>query len=396
MRRFGYIFEGEGGYPAICERRPIPPHGAAWQRRRALGRRSRWSTFDQDHGGVRSVGYRFGDVAYSSDVVNLDEIGVRGAWQGLDVWIVDALRYRPHPTHAHLERTLEWIARVEPRRAILTNLHIDLDYRDLAAELPAGVEPAFDGLRLEHELGGGISVIRKPLKLGFLASGEGSSARAIVAAIQAGELAARGAPDGQQQPQRAGAGLRRASAAIAALCIPTQADPEAADARWPQALAAHGVELIVLSGYLRRLGPKTLARYARPDPQHPSGPLPEFGGHGMYGRRVHEAVMAAGVAESGVSIHLVDEEYDHGPVMARRAMPWSRGTRRRRWRRASRRRSRRFSWRRCGGSPGVNCSRAAEGVQARLPTRTCGYATLWTGIDLFVRTILLRPAGPLR
>jgi phosphoribosyl 1,2-cyclic phosphate phosphodiesterase len=65
---------------------------------------------------------------------------------------VDALRYRPHPTHAHVERTLEWIARLKPRRAILTNLHIDLDYGALKAELPAGVEPAFDGLRFSHEL----------------------------------------------------------------------------------------------------------------------------------------------------------------------------------------------------------------------------------------------------
>jgi phosphoribosyl 1,2-cyclic phosphate phosphodiesterase len=110
-------------------------------------------TFDQDHGGVRSVGYRFGDVAYSSDVVNLDESAF-AALEGLDVWIVDALRYRPHPTHAHLERTLTWIERLRPRRAILTNLHIDLDYETLKAELPDGVEPAFDGLRFEHELRG--------------------------------------------------------------------------------------------------------------------------------------------------------------------------------------------------------------------------------------------------
>jgi phosphoribosyl 1,2-cyclic phosphate phosphodiesterase len=100
---------------------------------------------------VRSVGYRFGGVAYSSDVVDLDEAAF-AALDGLDVWIVDALRYRPHPTHAHLERTLEWIARVKPRRAILTNLHIDLDYAKLSAELPNGVEAAFDGLRFTHEL----------------------------------------------------------------------------------------------------------------------------------------------------------------------------------------------------------------------------------------------------
>ena len=99
---------------------------------------------------IRSVGYRFGGVAYSSDVVP-GRGGLRGPGKDLDVWIVDALRWRPHPTHAHVERTLEWIARVKPRRrAILTNLHIDLDYEDLKAKLPKGVEPAYDGLRFEH------------------------------------------------------------------------------------------------------------------------------------------------------------------------------------------------------------------------------------------------------
>ena len=155
MRRFGYIFEGEGGYPAICERRPIPAHGVRWQVDGPSGAIP-VVNFDQDHGGVRSVGYRFGGVAYSSDVVNLDESAF-AALAGLDVWIVDALRYRPHPTHAHLARTLEWIERLKPRRAILTNLHIDLDYATLKAELPAGVEPGDDGLRFEHELSGSFA-----------------------------------------------------------------------------------------------------------------------------------------------------------------------------------------------------------------------------------------------
>ncbi|THD54298.1 MBL fold metallo-hydrolase [Phenylobacterium sp.] len=155
MRRFRYIFEPEGGYPAICQRRALPPHGAAWQVDGPSGVIP-VTTFDQDHGGVRSVGYRFGGVAYSSDVVNLDEAAF-AALADLDVWIVDALRYRPHPTHAHLERTLEWIARLRPKRAILTNLHIDLDYDTLMAELPAGVEAGYDGLRIEHELNGNFS-----------------------------------------------------------------------------------------------------------------------------------------------------------------------------------------------------------------------------------------------
>lgn len=155
MRRFGYIFESEGGYPAICERHAIPDHGIAWGVDGPSGAIP-VVTFDQDHGGVRSVGYRFGGVAYSSDVVNLDEAAFE-ALVGLDVWIVDALRYRPHPTHAHLERALEWIERLKPRRAILTNMHIDLDFEALRAALPPGVEPGYDGLSFQHELSGDFS-----------------------------------------------------------------------------------------------------------------------------------------------------------------------------------------------------------------------------------------------
>lgn len=163
-------------------------------------------------------------------------------------------------------------------------------------------------------------MISHKLVLGFLASGNGSSARAIIEAVEAGQLAA--------EPRLMVSNLKGAPAldyarehGIAALCIPTKADPDEADRRLCEAMAAHGVELIVLSGYLRRLGPATLGRYAgRILNIHP-GPLPAFGGHGMYGRRVHEAVLAAGVAESGIVIHLVDEEYDHGPAVARRAVP---------------------------------------------------------------------------
>lgn len=108
---------------------------------------------------------------------------------------------------------------------------------------------------------------------------------------------------------------------VPTLAIPTQTDPEAADARLARALDDAGVELVVLSGYLRRLGPKTLARYRNRIINIHPGLLPEFGGEGMYGRRVHEAVIAAGAAESGATIHAVDEIYDHGPLIARRTVP---------------------------------------------------------------------------
>lgn len=163
-------------------------------------------------------------------------------------------------------------------------------------------------------------MISQLLKLGFLASGNGSSARAIVAAIQAGDLAAEPrllVSNNRNAPALAYATLQ----GVPALHIPTQTDPAAADRNLVEAMIAHGVEVIILSGYLRQLGPRTLQRYeGRILNIHP-GPLPQFGGHGMYGRRVHEAVIAAGVAESGIVIHLVDAEYDRGPVIARRSVP---------------------------------------------------------------------------
>jgi phosphoribosyl 1,2-cyclic phosphate phosphodiesterase len=149
--RFGYIFKGQGSYPPICDGHLIPKHGEYW----SVGGPSGdipVVTFDQDHGfGVHSVGYRFGPVAYSSDVVELADDAFE-ALVGIKVWIIDALRYTPHPTHSHLEKTLAWIARIKPERAILTNMHIDLDFAALAAQLPAGVEPAYDGLRFTTDL----------------------------------------------------------------------------------------------------------------------------------------------------------------------------------------------------------------------------------------------------
>jgi phosphoribosylglycinamide formyltransferase-1 len=163
-------------------------------------------------------------------------------------------------------------------------------------------------------------VISERLRIGFLASGNGSSARAIVAAMHAGALAAEARL--MVSNNRTAAALAYAAEhGVPALHIPTQADPDAADVRLAEAMAANGVELIVLSGYLRQLGPRTLQRFeGRILNIHP-GPLPQFGGHGMYGRRVHEAVIAAGVAESGIVIHLVDGEYDRGPIVASRSVP---------------------------------------------------------------------------
>jgi phosphoribosyl 1,2-cyclic phosphate phosphodiesterase len=104
--------------------------------------------FMQDHGFSKTSGFRFGRFAYSTDVVTLDEAAF-AALAGVEVWIVDCIRRAPHPTHSHNARTLEWIARVKPRRAIFTHMDQTLDYASLQRELPDGVEPGYDGLVIE-------------------------------------------------------------------------------------------------------------------------------------------------------------------------------------------------------------------------------------------------------
>lgn len=104
--------------------------------------------FEQRHGRSPSWGFRIGDLAYSSDVDGLPEASL-AALEGLEVWIVDCLRERPHPSHAHLARTLGWIAELKPKRAVLTHMNHEIDYQDFARRLPQGVEPGFDGMVLE-------------------------------------------------------------------------------------------------------------------------------------------------------------------------------------------------------------------------------------------------------
>ena len=146
--RFRYIFESVEGYPAILEAQDLPPHGETWSVD-GPGGAIPVTTFDQAHGPIRSVGYRLGDVAYSSDVSDLDDRAIETV-RGCRVWIVDALRLTPHPTHAHVDKTLDWIAASGVPRAILTNLHIDLDYEALSRRLPAGVEVAYDGFSIKN------------------------------------------------------------------------------------------------------------------------------------------------------------------------------------------------------------------------------------------------------
>ena len=149
MRRFGYIFETPEGshYPPIMDlvriEGPIRVDGA--------GGPVELMPFEVVHGGIMALGFRIGDVAYVPDVSAM----TGAAWDacsGLDCWILDALREKPHVSHANVETALEWIGRARPRRAILTNMHVDLDHAALDAATPEHVTPAHDGLTLDYAL----------------------------------------------------------------------------------------------------------------------------------------------------------------------------------------------------------------------------------------------------
>jgi len=140
-RRFGYVFETEGIYHALYDVREIEGPFTAAQSIAV-------TPIPLDHGSIPSLGFRFGDILYVNDVVHLPEEAFP-LMRNADALIVDAMRYRPHPTHAHLDRALQWIERIAPRRAFHTNLHVDMDYAELDRRTPAHVHPCHDGLVIE-------------------------------------------------------------------------------------------------------------------------------------------------------------------------------------------------------------------------------------------------------
>lgn len=149
LSRFSYAFvQPEGSdYPPILTLNPIEGEIVVT----GAGGPVTLQPFDVQHGRIMAKGFRIGDVAYLPDVSDIPA----PAWEmlsGLDCWILDALRRTPHPSHAHLEQSLDWIARARPRRAILTNMHLDLDYQTLCDELPAHISPAYDGLRISLDI----------------------------------------------------------------------------------------------------------------------------------------------------------------------------------------------------------------------------------------------------
>ena len=145
LARFGYVFvQPEGSsYPPILDLHPLDGDVTV----DGAGGAITFSPFEVAHGGMNALGFRIGGLAYLPDVAQIPD-DVWPMLADLDCWIVDALRREPHPTHSHLARTLEWIEKVKPHRAVLTNMHIDLDYATLLAETPDHIQPAYDGLRL--------------------------------------------------------------------------------------------------------------------------------------------------------------------------------------------------------------------------------------------------------
>ncbi|KMW57703.1 Metal-dependent hydrolases of the beta-lactamase superfamily I [Candidatus Rhodobacter oscarellae] len=147
LSRFGYAFvQPEGSpYPPILDLKTIDGDVTI----DGPGGPITLTPFEVGHGAIDSLGFRVGDLAYLPDAAEM----YAPAWDALrdlDCWVVDALRRTPHPTHSHLENTLAWIERAAPRRAVLTNMHIDLDYATLAAETPEHITPAYDGMVIRY------------------------------------------------------------------------------------------------------------------------------------------------------------------------------------------------------------------------------------------------------
>jgi len=149
--RFGYCFmtpPGSDYPPIVTEHRLVPGTAVTIQ---GQGGPIEAMPVLQNHGDIPSLGFRIGNVAYSADIKDLPAASIP-LLEGLDVWIVDALRKAPHPSHFHLDLTLDWIGRLKPKKAILTNMHTDMDYAHLSETLPDHVEPAFDGMSFVAKL----------------------------------------------------------------------------------------------------------------------------------------------------------------------------------------------------------------------------------------------------
>ena len=143
-QRFSYVFQPYGATPQFFRPCLTPREIDGPFRVGAID----IVPFHQEHGRMPSLGFRFNNFAYSTEVKELSEEAF-AVLEGVEAWIVDCLSETPHPAHSHLAQTLDWIDRVAPKRAVLNHLSQHMDYQKLAAKLPAGVEPAYDGMVFE-------------------------------------------------------------------------------------------------------------------------------------------------------------------------------------------------------------------------------------------------------
>ena len=150
-QRFGYCFEQVGSYPAILNRKVMPSMLEQFSIE-GDGEPVEVLPFKQFHGDVDSVGFLMGGVAYCSDVVDFPPESLE-LLRGIDVWIIDCLRYKPHPTHSTFDQVMGWINDLKPKQAVLTNMHIDIDYETIKNEVPNNVVPAYDGMTITYKDG---------------------------------------------------------------------------------------------------------------------------------------------------------------------------------------------------------------------------------------------------
>lgn len=146
-QRFSYCFVTPPGseYPPIIDEYRISPPDKVMID--GPGGRLTATPIPLLHGNIEALGFRFGRFAYAPDL-NVVPDGSEALFRDLDVLVLDALRFTPHPSHFSVAEALALVERVQPRRTVLTNLHTDIDYAALAAQLPNGIEPAFDGMQI--------------------------------------------------------------------------------------------------------------------------------------------------------------------------------------------------------------------------------------------------------
>jgi phosphoribosyl 1,2-cyclic phosphate phosphodiesterase len=138
--RFKYIFESNNAYPAVAERHEIDLNEFTIDEVKV-------QPIELIHGGIINYSYRIDNFCYSTDFNEIPQASEENFY-GLDLWIVDCLRYKPHPTHCHLEKILAYVEKFKPKKVLLTHMNWELDYEVLKEQLPDHIEPAYDGLIL--------------------------------------------------------------------------------------------------------------------------------------------------------------------------------------------------------------------------------------------------------